>query len=165
MTEIPTFRISHTVPLSPAEAYAHWTEPKHYAAWWGPSSIDIVNLEMDMRPGGTVHYGMRDKATGEESWGKWEVIATEPGKRLEFLNMFADADGTPVLHPMAPIWPLKTLSVTTFEAVGEGTRMDITWTPFEATDEESAVFAANFEGMTAGWSGSFATWDAYIASR
>ena len=113
MTEIPTFRISHTVPLSPAEAYAHWTEPKHYAAWWGPSSIDIINLEMDMRPGGTVHYGMRDKATGEESWGKWEILATEPGRRLELLNMFADAGGNPVLHPMAPIWPLKTLSVTT----------------------------------------------------
>jgi uncharacterized protein YndB with AHSA1/START domain len=164
MTEIPTFRISHTVPLSPDEAYAHWTEPDHYSAWWGPASADILKLDMDVRPGGTVHYGMRDKTTGDESWGKWEVIDAQPGQRLELLNMFADADGNPVRHPMAPTWPLKTHAVTTFAAVDNGTRMEISWTPFEATDEEIAVFAANFDSMTGGWSGSFATWDAYIAT-
>jgi uncharacterized protein YndB with AHSA1/START domain len=165
MTDLPTFRISHTVPLTPDQAYAHWTEPTHYAAWWGPSSVDILKLEMDVRPGGSVHYGMCDKTTGDESWGKWEVIATEPGRRLEVLNMFADAEGVPVRHPLASTWPLKTLAVTTFTQVDGGTRMDIAWTPYEASAEEVAEFAANFDSMTAGWSGSLATWDAYIATR
>lgn len=165
MTDLPVFRISHTVPLSPDEAFAHWTQPEHFTAWWGPDSVEIPYLVMDVRPGGTLHYSMRDTSTGDESWGKWEVIAVEAPRRLELLNMFSDPEGNPTRHPMAPQWPLKTHAVSTFTEVDGGTRIDIEWTPWEASDEEVAIFGASFDSMTQGWSGSLALWDAYIARR
>src|SRR5688572_17061148 len=36
-----------------------WTEPKHFAAWFGPKGFKPMTLvRMDLRPGGMLHYNM-----------------------------------------------------------------------------------------------------------
>src|SRR6478672_7458633 len=36
-----------------------FTEVEHMKQWWGPKDVTIVKSEMDFRPGGRYHYGMR----------------------------------------------------------------------------------------------------------
>jgi uncharacterized protein YndB with AHSA1/START domain len=35
-----------------------FTEPERMKQWWGPKGFTIVAAKMNLRPGGTYHYGM-----------------------------------------------------------------------------------------------------------
>lgn len=36
-----------------------WTEPTHFARWFGPRSFTIPRIELDVRPGGAIRCDMR----------------------------------------------------------------------------------------------------------
>jgi uncharacterized protein YndB with AHSA1/START domain len=59
--------------------------------------------------------------TGPEGamWGAWRVRAVDPPTSLEFINAFADTDGTPVAD-----MPVFTVRVRLTER-GGGTRMEM----------------------------------------
>ena len=59
--------------------------------------------------------------TGPEGaiWGAWQTTAVDPGISLEFINAFADSEGTPVAD-----MPVSTVSVRLTERDG-GTRMEM----------------------------------------
>ena len=46
-----------------------FTDPEHMKQWWGPKGVKIVKSEMDLRVGGTYHYGMQTP-DGSVMWGK-----------------------------------------------------------------------------------------------
>ncbi len=69
---------------------------------------------MDLRPGGTYHYGMK-APDGAPMWGKMVYREISPPERIVFINSFSDEAGGTTRHPMAPTWPLEMLSVFTFE--------------------------------------------------
>ena len=48
-------------------------------------------------------------------------------------------------------WPRVLLTTVTFEEEGAQTRMRLTWVPHEASDAETACFAAAMGGMDKGW--------------
>ena len=45
-----------------------WTEPKRLMEWWGPKGFKMKAAKVDLRPGGTFHYGMRSPM-GEPIFG------------------------------------------------------------------------------------------------
>jgi hypothetical protein len=60
-------------------------------------------------------------------------------------------------------FPTKMLTTVLFDAMGEKTRVTLTWTPFAATPEEVEFFRAAMPGMSQGWEGSFEQLDVYLA--
>jgi uncharacterized protein YndB with AHSA1/START domain len=140
-----------------------FTEPERMKEWWGPKGVKVVKSKMDLRLGGTYLYGMQTP-DGQVMWGKFVFRAIKAPERMEFINSFSDEAGGVTRHPLASTWPLELLSVFTFEAQAGGkTRLTITWTPHNASEEERNTFDAGHASMQNGWSGTMEQLEAYLA--
>ena len=149
-TERP-FVISRTFNAPRDLVWKAWTEREHMQ-WWGPKGVTIHHAKLDLRPGGTFHYGMKTPE-GREMWGKWVIREVVKPERLVFVNSFSDADGGLTRHPMSPHWPLELLSTVTFVAQGDKTLLTIEWLPLNATEIERKTFDEGHESMKNGWGG------------
>jgi uncharacterized protein YndB with AHSA1/START domain len=162
--KVAPFVISRIFDAPRELVYKAFTDPEHMKHWWGPKGVKIVSPKMDLRPGGVFHYGMQTP-DGSTMWGRFvyrEILAPE---RIVFVNSFSDADGGVTRHPMSLDWPMEMLSVFTFEELDDGrTKLAVTFTPLNASDEEIAVFDNNHPSMTQGFSGSFEKLEAYLAT-
>jgi uncharacterized protein YndB with AHSA1/START domain len=139
-----------------------FTKPERMKEWWGPKGVKVVKAQMDLRPGGTYHYGMQ-APDSPVMWGKFVFREIRPPDRMVFINSFSDEAGDITRHPMAPTWPLEMLSIFAFEdAPGGKTRVTIRWSPHNATAEERATFDAGHDSMNKGWGGSLEELDAYL---
>jgi uncharacterized protein YndB with AHSA1/START domain len=140
-----------------------FTDPEHMKHWWGPKGVTVVASKMDLRPGGTYHYGMK-VPDGPVMWGKFVYREITPPEKLVFINSFSDEKGGLTRHPMAPTWPMEMLSVFTFEEQPGGkTKFTIRWSPHNATEEEHKTFEAGHASMNQGWSGTMEQLEAYLA--
>ena len=143
--------------------FAAFTEAAHLRQWMAPSGFEMVRCEVDALPGGVFHYGLRAPG-GAAMWGKWtfrEVVAPE---RLVVVVQFSETDGGVSRHPMAPIWPLYTLSTTTLADDGPaGTLLTLRWQTLNAAADEEATFNAAHAGMAQGWGGTMDQLDAHLA--
>jgi uncharacterized protein YndB with AHSA1/START domain len=103
-----------------------WSDPRKLERWWGPPTHPATFAKHDLTPGGEATYFM----AGPEGpmWGAWRVAAVHPPTSLEFVNAYADPDGTPVAH-----MPIFTVSVRLTERDG-GTRMEMR-SRFESREE------------------------------
>src|SRR5688500_7558025 len=99
--------------------------------------MTVFSCTNDLRPGGTMHYGLR---------------AVEP-ERLVFISSFSDPAGELVRPPFDEDWPWQLLTTIAFEEQEGGTLVTVRWTPYDATDVERATFEANRDSMHGGWSG------------
>jgi uncharacterized protein YndB with AHSA1/START domain len=139
-----------------------FTDPEHMKQWWGPKGVKVVKSKMDLRPGGTYHYGMQTP-DGKVMWGRMVYREIVPREKLVFINSFSDESGGVTRHPLAPTWPLEMMSVFTFEDQSDGkTKFTVRWSPHEATAEEQAAFDAGHASMTGGWSGTLDQLEAYL---
>jgi uncharacterized protein YndB with AHSA1/START domain len=130
-----------------------FTDPERMKQWWGPKGFTIIASKMDLRVGGTYHYGM-ETPDGKVMWGKFVYREIVPPEKMIFINSFSDEKGGVTRHPMSPSWPLQLLSVFTFEEQPGGkTKFTIRWSPHNATAEEQQTFDAGHASMTQGWGG------------
>ena len=99
------------------EVWELWSDPRKLERWWGPPTHPATFEKHDLTPGGEVTYFM----VGPEGpmWGTWRVTAVDPPTSLEFINAFADTDGTPVAE--MPIFKAR-VRLTDHDG---GTRMEI----------------------------------------
>ena len=138
------------------------TSPVHLSHWFGPKGSSLVRSSMDLSVGGSFHYCL--DMGGGQVWGLWKFVEIDPPRRLTLIQSFSDPAGGAARHPMAPIWPLYTLSTTTLVPEGGKTNLTLQWTPHEASAEEVAVFDASHASMNQGWGGSFEVLEQYLAS-
>ena len=93
----------------------------------------------------------------EMKWGetsKYERIEyteVDPPARLVWLQSVADADFNAAPNPMMPDWPPVLLTVVTFEADGDRTKLRLTWTPHDASEAELACFGSAIANLDKGW--------------
>ena len=156
------FIISRTFDAPRELVWKAFTEPARMKEWWGPKGCTVIASKMDLRPGGTYHYGMR-MPDGKEMWGKFvyrEIVAPE---RLVFVNSFSDENGGLTRHPMSPTWPLEMLSTFRFTEADGRTTFTVEWRPLDGTAEERATFDSAHQSMTQGWSGTMEQLGAYLA--
>jgi uncharacterized protein YndB with AHSA1/START domain len=116
-----------------------WSDPRKLERWWGPPTHPATFQTHDITPGGEATYFM----TGPDGamWGAWRVTAVEPPTSLEFINAFADPDGTPVAD-----MPIFTVRVRLAERDG-GTRMEM-HLRFESREEmETMVDMGTVDGL------------------
>jgi uncharacterized protein YndB with AHSA1/START domain len=144
--------------------FAAWTQRDHLLKWFGPKGTTLIaGISADFRAGGTFHYGMR-MPDGKAMWGKWVFRELKAPERIVLVSSFSDEKGGITRHPMAPAWPLETLSATDFTVEApKKTRLTLRWSPLNATDEERKIFMASFKNMEAGWGGTMEQLDAYLA--
>jgi len=141
-----------------------FTDPERMKQWWGPKGAKILKSDMDLRVGGTYHYGMQ-MPDGKVMWGRMVYREIAPPEMLVFINSFSDEAGGLARHPLAPTWPLEMLSTFTFDDLGgDKTKFTVRWSPHNATPEERAAFDAGHASMTGGWSGTMDQFEAYLAN-
>ena len=140
-----------------------FTDPKRMKEWWGPKGAKVLHSKMDLKPGGTYHYGMQ-MPDGMAIWGKFTFREIVPRERLVFITSFSDEDSGITRHPMAPSWPMLMHSTFTFEdEPGGKTKVTIRWQAYQASPEEQAAFDAGHDSMRQGWGGTLEVLTAYLA--
>ncbi len=140
-----------------------YTDPEHCAKWFGPQGTEVLRCDMDLRAGGSYHYGMR-MPDGNEMWGLQKFLSVTPGEQLVLLQSFSDASRADLRHPASATWPLQMHSTTTFEDLGSGRcRLSIRWLPHAADEAEIRTFDQAREGMSGGFEGMFEQLAAYLA--
>ena len=158
------FVISRVFDARRERVWAAWTEPERLRRWFSPKGFTVLAAKMDLRPGGTYHYGMR-MADGREMWGKWLIREVAAPERLVFVDTFSDERGGLTRHPFAPDWPQQMLSTITFVEQGGRTTVTIRWEPLDATEVELKTFDSGRGSMKQGWTGTFEQLVAYLAAR
>ncbi len=141
-----------------------FTDPARMKQWWGPKGATVVAAKMDLRSGGTFHYGM-SMPNGQVMWGKFVYREITAPERLVLVNSFSDEAGGITRHPMSPTWPLELLTTFTFEEEPGGkTKLTIRWSPIKATEAEQQTFDAGHDSMQQGWGGTLDQLGAYVAN-
>jgi uncharacterized protein YndB with AHSA1/START domain len=159
----PRFTITRVFDAPRARVWDAWTRPEALAQWFGPKGWSSTLLAFDLRPGGEWR-GRMDTPDGETMHSKFVFRDIEPMSRLVWVHGFADADGNRARAPFAEFFPLEMVTTVLFTDEGEGTRIELSWTPLDATPEEEAFFASMMASMEGGWSGSFEQLDAFLAA-
>ncbi len=160
--EAKPFAISRTFDVPCDTLWKCFTDPERMRQWWGPKGATIIASKMDLRPGGTYHYGMR-MPDGKEMWGKFVYREIKSPERLAFVSSFSDEKGGLTRHPMAPSWPIETLSVFSFVEAGGRTTFTVTWTPLNPMPDERVTFDSAHESMKQGWTGTMEQLASYLA--
>ncbi len=159
---VAPFVTSRVFDAPRSRVWKAWTDAEQLKQWWGPKGFVVTRLELDLRPGGSMHYGMRSP-DGKEVWGKFVYREIRAPERLVFLNSFSDAKGGVTRHPWNPNWPLQTLSTIELEEEGGKTRVKVTWLPIESSSEvEFKTFDENRDSMKQGWGGTMEQFADYL---
>ncbi len=157
------FVISRLVDAPRQRVWKAWTDPAELGRWFGPKGFETFHAQLDFRPGGSYHYGI--KGNGIEMWGKWVFSEIEVPAKLGFVQSFSNKEGGPGVHPLAPTWPKQTLSTILFQDFGPKTLVTVYWAPLDATEAERKTFLDGMAGMNEGWSGTFERFDAYLGEN
>lgn len=95
-----------------------WTEPEHFARWWGPAGSSLPFCALDARPGGTLHFCHRFPDY-PDVWVAGEFREVAAPERVAFACWFSDPEGSRVERPGFPAE--MTILVTLDEQGGGGT--------------------------------------------
>jgi uncharacterized protein YndB with AHSA1/START domain len=82
-------------PAPIEQVWQLWADPRQLERWWGPPDYPATVEEHDLTPGGAVTYFMTVPGGGR-SRGWWRIVSVNPPTSLEFVDGWADGDGTPV---------------------------------------------------------------------
>jgi uncharacterized protein YndB with AHSA1/START domain len=157
------FVFSRTLDASREDVWNAFTQPQHLQHWWGAPGSSVEIAQHELKPGGLFHYCMKFP-DGRAMWARFifrEIVAPE---RLVWLNGFSDEHGGLTRNPWVPPFPLETLNTVTLAEQDGKTLLTITVVPFNATDEETRVFAGGINGMKMGFGASFKVLADYLAA-
>lgn len=124
-------RIDRTFDAPIEVIWSMWTEPEHFAQWYGPMGARIPNAEMDVQVGGRRHIAMEvDTPNGAMvMYFVGEYREVDPMTRLVYTESVADADGNALTAEqmgMPAGKPMETSIVVELEDLGDRTRMTMT---------------------------------------
>lgn len=126
-----------------------WTEPEHFAKWWGPKDFTSPNPEMDFREGGKYLWCMLG-SDGKEFYSTGVFREIVPFEKIVLTDSFSDAEGNVISaseHGLPGDWPKELLITVTFDAGEGGTEMTV---------RQVGVPAGEMSKMTTvGWNQSF----------
>jgi predicted dithiol-disulfide oxidoreductase (DUF899 family)/uncharacterized protein YndB with AHSA1/START domain len=133
--------IARTFDAPPELVFRMWTEPEHFARWWGPKGFSNPVCELDARPGGAILVHMRapDGAVYPLTGMFREVV---PCERIVFTCIVADAEGQAALDEITTV---------TFAPEGGKTKVTVRSKAVGIAPSAHLMLA----GMEKGWSQSF----------
>jgi uncharacterized protein YndB with AHSA1/START domain/ketosteroid isomerase-like protein len=124
---------------APAElVFRMWTEPEHFARWWGPKGFTNPVCELDARPGGAILVHMRaPNGSVYPMTGTFREIV--PCERLVFTSIAEDGEGNAALDEITTV---------PFAAEGSKTRVTVRSKAVGLAPAALGMLA----GMEKGWS-------------
>jgi len=131
-----------------------WTEPEHFAGWYGPNGATIPVAKMDVRVGGTRRISMqvRTPAGEMQMWFTGEYREVVEYERLVYTESMCDADGNP-LSPadtgMPPGHPATTEVHVELDELEGRTRMLMTHVGVAADSPGAAGWTMAFDKLAA----------------
>ena len=131
---------------APAElVWLMWTEPEHFAQWYGPEGFTVPVVEMDVRVGGErlVCMEMQMPTGPRQMWTTGVFTEVTPFARLVYTESFSDAAGNvllPAMMGMPEDHPVSTEVRVALEELDGQTRMVL-----------RHVGVPGAEGAQAGW--------------
>ncbi|WP_420452971.1 SRPBCC family protein [Ilumatobacter sp.] len=95
MTDTRDVRIERTFDAPIEIIWAMWTEPEHFAEWYGPEGARIPHATMDVQVGGRRRIAMEvDTPDGPmQMFFVGEYREVDPMTRLVYTESVSDADG------------------------------------------------------------------------
>ena len=123
--------IERIFPAPPELIWRMWTEPEHFAAWYGPGGASIPVARMDVRVGGKrlVCMEVTTPDGAMQMWFTGEYLEVIHNQRLCYTDAISDENGN-VLSPeqagMPQGHPTTTEVRIELESVDSGTRMVLT---------------------------------------
>lgn len=90
--------IERSFDASPDVIWRMWTEPEHFAAWYGPDGASIPVATMDVRVGGSRLLCMQVTTPDGpmRMWFAGEYREVVENERLVYTEFVSDEDGNPV---------------------------------------------------------------------
>ena len=102
MTDNPTATpdrvvIDRTFDAPATLVWAMWTDPEHFATWYGPNGATIPVAELDVRVGGRrrVCMEMQTPDGAMRMWFQGEHTLVEPHRLLAYTEQVTDEAGAP----------------------------------------------------------------------
>lgn len=89
-----TLTLTAEFDATPARVWELWADPRQLERWWGPPTWPATFTVHDLAPGSRVEYHMTGPS-GDQPHGYWDVLESDPPRRLVFHDGMAHADGTP----------------------------------------------------------------------
>lgn len=123
--------IQRTLAAPPELVWQMWTEPEHFASWYGPMGATIPVAKMDVTIGGTRMVCMKMQTpNGEmEMWFTGVYREIIENRRLVYTESMCDEHGN-ILSPsamgMPEGHPTTTEIVVELEPAGDHTKMTMT---------------------------------------
>ncbi len=139
------------------------TEPDHMKEWWTPATFTMIAMNMDFRPGGFFHMGMQS-GEGYKMWGKFVYQEIDPAG-ADRVHQFVLQPGRRdhASSDRADLAAGNLITVILSEEPGGKTKLNIRWSPHNATEAEQKTFDVSHVGMQATWGGTFDRLAAYLA--
>jgi uncharacterized protein YndB with AHSA1/START domain len=108
-----------------------WTEPEHFAAWYGPDGATVPTADMDVRVGGSrlVCMAMTTPDGPMRMWFTGEYREVVENRRLVYTESMADEDGRVLSPSEAGVpdgHPTTTEVIVELDDVGGRTRVVLT---------------------------------------
>ena len=139
-----TMTVTAEFNATPERVWQLWADPRQLERWWGPPGYPATFTSLDLRAGGRASYYMTGPEGVITPQGYWEIVTAEPPSRLEMMDGFANADGTPMDEMPGP----GGMNVT-IEPIGDGrTRMTIENVFPDTAAMEQLLAMGQEEGMT-----------------
>jgi uncharacterized protein YndB with AHSA1/START domain len=85
-TTEPQLALTHIVNAPRARVYQAFTDPAHFAAWWGPigNSVPVDEIEFDVRPGGFLRWSEYfPNEPGTWTKGSYDITDVVDGELLD----------------------------------------------------------------------------------
>jgi uncharacterized protein YndB with AHSA1/START domain len=134
--------ITHLFDATPQLVFKAWTDPAQLVHWYAPDGCTIEFKSISVKQGGTFHSCIHDPVHGD-CWIKGvykEVLFPE---RLVFSMVLTDAEGRSVEAIQAgkpEDWPKEILTIVTFKAIGNQTKLTIHQTVPEADAKQTGAY-------------------------
>jgi uncharacterized protein YndB with AHSA1/START domain len=129
-----------------------WTDPEHFAAWYGPDGATIPVAKMDVRVGGTrlVAMEMQTPNGAMQMWFTGEYLEVVENERLVYTESMSDPDGN-VLSPsdigMPEGHPTTTEVRVELEDLGSRTKMIMTHAGIPSDSPGAAGWTMAFDKL------------------
>jgi len=131
-----------------------WTDPEHFAAWYGPAGATIPVAKMDVRVGGTRLVSMEVQTPNGpmQMWFTGEYREVAENERLVYTESMSDEKGN-VVSPsdmgMPEGHPTTTEVRVELEDVGGRTKMVMTHVGIPGDSPGAAGWAMAFDKLAA----------------
>ncbi len=90
-----TLAIAAEFDATPERVWQLWADPRQLERWWGPPDYPATMTAVDLRLGGRVEYHLTGP-DGVIPQSPWEVLESDPPRKLVFRDAVVDEDGHPV---------------------------------------------------------------------